>query len=383
MTSFGSSSEAGSFSVAPLLIQEGPRRRPARGWLPAGVVTGAKLWSARSLLPLSPRKLTGGPSTLERRRKGGSRTAQLLHDGELRRSQQASRPDVNSPFPSTSSALVDGVYSNHILERKNYTMESLEFFFAPVCNLPGRTSTGRAVLNLRNRYRRAGLLAVALLAVGAFLPRLNAQSLDPNKPSPLQAGINKGTADNMVGPQYWFFTGGPGDVKVTARFKSMGFLGNTTNATITIILTDEKRTWKTSVPISGGAAFSEKTIPGKLDKKIKTIVEVVPPPNGLVRTGGDYQIEVTGAVEFSPVENTGVDPIVKTYVGSHGLSKFMPDGRVVTADGTEGKWTLFDADTRAYSVNYPGYAPESLKLVPGRGLVDAGNGTLVYTETHK
>jgi hypothetical protein len=235
-----------------------------------------------------------------------------------------------------------------------------------------------------NHPYRVHLLVATLLWGAVCLPRADAQSLDPNKPAPLQAGINKGTADNMIGPQYWFFTAGPGNVKVIARFKSMGLLGNPTQATITIVLTDDKRTWKTSVTLSAAAAFSEKEIPGKFDKKQKVVVEIVPPPNGLVRSGGDYQIEATGAVEFTPVANTGVDPIVRTYVGGRGLCKFLPDGRVIAADGTEGKWKLFDADTRVYSINYPGFSPESVKLVPGRGLVDAGDGsTLIYTETRK
>lgn len=261
---------------------------------------------------------------------------------------------------------------------RDRVLQAEDYFLTEVDLCPGRR------IRMRNQGHWARLLAVGLLFGSASLPRLNAQSLDPNKPAPLQPGINKGTADNMVGPQYWLFTAGPGEVKVVARFKSMGLLGNATQATINVVLTDDKRTWKTAVPLSAAASFNEKVIPGKFDKKQKVILEIVPPPNGLVRSGGDYQLEATGAVEFSSPENTGVDPIVKTYAGGRGLCKFLPDGRVIAADGTEGKWKLFDADTRVYSINYPGYSPESVKLVPGRGLVDASDGsTLVYTETHK
>jgi hypothetical protein len=241
-----------------------------------------------------------------------------------------------------------------------------------------------ASMSRRDRRRRFHFLAVALFLSAVCAPRLHAQSLDPNKPAPLQAGVNTGTADNMIGPQYWYFSAGPGNVKIVARFKSMGLLGNATQATITVVLYDDKKTWQTKVALSAQAAFSEKEIPGKLDRKQKVILEVMPPPNGLVRSGGDYQLEATGAVEFARPENTGVDPIVKTYVGGRGLCKFLADGRVEAADGTEGKWKLFDADTKSYSVVFPGYSPESLKLVPGRGLVDASDGsTLVYTETRK
>jgi hypothetical protein len=230
------------------------------------------------------------------------------------------------------------------------------------------------------------ILPIAIfLILGTFgIQNLKAQSLDPNKPAPLQAGLNTGTADNMIGPQYWFLTCGPGAVKIIARFKSMGLLGNATQATITVVLTDEKRTWQSKFALSAQASFNEKVIPGTFKDKQKIVLEVVPPPDGLVRSGGDYQLEATGAVEFTRPENTGIDPIVKTYLGGRGLCKFLADGRVLAADGTEGRWKLFDADSRSYSINYPGFSPESVKLVPGRGLVDAGDGsTLVYTETRK
>jgi hypothetical protein len=237
---------------------------------------------------------------------------------------------------------------------------------------------------MRRGNYRIHFIAAALLFGAVLVPHADAQSLDPNKPAPLQSGVNTGTADNMIGPQYWFFSGGPGNVKIVARFKSMGLLGNPTPATITIVLYDDKKTWQTKVALSAQASFSEKTIPGKFDKKQKVILEIEPPPNGLVRSGGDYQLEITGAVEFAQPEKTGVDPIVRTYLGGRGLCKFLPDGRVLAADGTEGRWKLFDADTKVYSITYPGFSPESVKLVPGRGLVDAGDGsTLVYTQTRK
>ena len=214
---------------------------------------------------------------------------------------------------------------------------------------------------------RIHLIVAVLLLAAVSAPQAAGEILDPKPPAPLQSGVNTGTADNMIGPQYWFFTGGPGIVKIVARFKSMGLLGNPHAGYDHHCSVDEKKTWGTKVALSAQASFNQKEIPGKFDKKQKVILEVVPPPNGLVRSGGDYQIEVTGAVEFAQPEKTGVDPIVRTYLGGRGLCKFLADGRVLAADGTEGRWKLFDADTKSYSITYPGFSPESVKLVPGRG----------------
>jgi hypothetical protein len=52
------------------------------------------------------------------------------------------------------------------------------------------------------------------------------------------------------------------------------------------------------------------------------------------------------------------------------------------ASGTTGRWKLFDAASRMYTVTYAS-TRLSLKLVPGRGLVDAHDPTIiVFQRTH-
>jgi hypothetical protein len=226
---------------------------------------------------------------------------------------------------------------------------------------------------------------LSLLFLTSFSPSALAQSLDPNRPAPLKAGINSSTVDNMVGAQYWYYLAGPGEVKVVISYRSAGVLGAAMRSAITVSLYDEKKTWIEKRTISSEKALSETSLNGKFDKQTKTVICVAPPPSGLVRSGGDYDIEVTGAVQFSSDPDDGQERLVtRTDTGSHGATKFLPDGHVQTADGTEGRWKLFNRDSRIYTIVYPNYAPESVRYMPARGLVNASDqSVLLYTEVRK
>ena len=51
-----------------------------------------------------------------------------------------------------------------------------------------------------------------LFSIGCMaLSCATAQSLKPEAPAPLQAGVNRAVADSMVGSQYWYFLSGPGE----------------------------------------------------------------------------------------------------------------------------------------------------------------------------
>ena len=102
----------------------------------------------------------------------------------------------------------------------------------------------------------------------------------------------------------------------------------------------------------------------------------ITPNQNLIRMGGDYEIEVTGDAEFDQVKNAA-DPIVRTYeskVNSYGTTKFLADGTIEASDGSVGKWKLFDAENRIYTVTFEGFR-FSLQYLPGYGLVkpDAPN----------
>jgi len=217
-----------------------------------------------------------------------------------------------------------------------------------------------------------------LLATGCA----SAQSLKPEDPAPLKAGINKGTVDNFVGTQYWYFFAGPGDVRVVARFKSIGPLGAPLRTPLTVTLYDERRTWHSSKVLTSENDAVEGTFTAKgLDKKLKTIISVAPPSEQLVRSGGDYELEATGAVQFEEAKVTR-DPIIRTFAGrmnNYGATKFLADGTVEASDGSSGTWKAFDAENRVYTVVIGG-TRFSLQYLPGRGLVETGGTFIVFQE---
>ncbi|HEY6330712.1 MAG TPA: hypothetical protein VI756_15355 [Blastocatellia bacterium] len=203
----------------------------------------------------------------------------------------------------------------------------------------------------------------------------SAQSLKPEDPAPLQAGINRGIADSMVGTQYWYFLSGPGEVHVNARYKST--MGPMVREPLTITLYDEKRTWQVSkTVISENSALGETAFTGKLADKRKTIISVAPPSGGLLRSVGNYEVEVTGAVQFEAANNSR-DPIIRTFlskVNNYGATKFHASGTVEASNGSSGTWKAFDPENHIYTVVIDQFR-FSVKYLPGRGLVDPDDPT--------
>jgi hypothetical protein len=226
-------------------------------------------------------------------------------------------------------------------------------------------------------------LIVAITLILAFA-RASAQSLKPEAPYPLQAGINRGTADSLVGTQYWYFYGMPGSSKVSVRFKTPTTLYGTElrNNSITFTLYDEKRTWKNTKVVTSRPSSSEATFTAeKVQKRMKIIIMVAPPAQNLVRMGGDYEIEATGDVAFDA--KAASDPIVRTYQPKTGISgedlgsvRFKADGTIETANGFKGTWKLFDPDDRIYTVEI-GRFKVSVKYRPGYGLVKSDDQNLI------
>jgi hypothetical protein len=222
--------------------------------------------------------------------------------------------------------------------------------------------------------RRLISCGVALLVGAASCVSSAAQSLDRQNPAPLKAGANAGTVDNFGGANYFYFWGGPGALKVTATYKSMSLLGNAMKSNLTVELYAEQK-MLARITISSLKESSQGGMPGTLKKETKLLVAVIPPSGGLVRSGGDYEITATGAVRFDkPLSAT--DLIVGTYTpmtiyeNEDTAVKFRPDGTLQFASGTVGTWKLFDEDTQLYTITFLSNRL-SLKLIPGRGLVDA------------
>jgi hypothetical protein len=165
------------------------------------------------------------------------------------------------------------------------------------------------------------------------------------------------------------------------RFKST--MGPMVREPLTVTLYDDQRTWHvTKVLYSENGAVADTTFTGKLDKKLKAIVLVAPSSGGLLRSVGDYDLQVTGAVQFEQARSTR-DPIIGTYqskVNSYGAIKFLADGTVQASDGSRGTWIAFDAENRIYTV-IVGQFRISVKYLPGRGLVDPDDSTSVKFQT--
>ena len=229
--------------------------------------------------------------------------------------------------------------------------------------------------------RRLSVIAVFFLAVGC----ISGQSLKPENPYPLSAGINKGTSDSLVGIQYWYFYATPGSNSLTVRFKQPTTLYGTelNNNVLTITVTDDKRTWKITKTVASKKNATEATFTAdKVKAKMKIIVSVMPPNQNLIRMGGDYEIEATGDVQFDEAKNNA-DPIVRTYdpktmhySEAYGATKFLADGTVETANGYKGTWKLFDQENRIYTIMI-GRIRYSLQYLPGYGLVRPGEPNII------
>ena len=228
--------------------------------------------------------------------------------------------------------------------------------------------------------RKLGLLFALLIAAVSA----SAQSLKPDDPYPLKAGINQGTADSFVGTHYWYFYANPGNVNISVRLRSAKTaLGASIKTTLTITLTNAERTWKPAIKyITGQPNLTEATFGGKIATRTKALLSVAPPSGTLLRTGGEYEIEVNGTVDFGQVKETG-DPIVRTYdpktshySDDYGAVKFNADGTIVTANGFTGTWRVFDTENRVYAVQL-GRIRYSLQYIPGSGLVEPGDPTTI------
>lgn len=228
--------------------------------------------------------------------------------------------------------------------------------------------------------RKLSIVIALFLAVGF----VSGQSLKPESPYAMKAGINQGTSDSLVGTHYWYFYVTPGSNRLTVRLKNPTTLyGANLSTVLTVTVTDDKKTWKVVKTATSKINASEATfISNKVDKKIKILVSVAPPNQNLIRMGGDYEIEATGDVEFADAKSAA-DPIVRTYdpkvmhySDSYGAVKFLADGTIQTSNGFSGTWKVFDQQNRIYSVVL-GQIRYSLQFIPGSGLVRPGEPSII------
>ena len=233
---------------------------------------------------------------------------------------------------------------------------------------------------------------ISLLIVVAPTEYTSAQSLKSEAPYPLQAGINKGTSDSLVGTHYWYFYAMPGDSQVKVRFANATTLYGAPikNTTLTITLYDEKRTWRNTKVVTPQRNQTDATFTAeKVKNRMKIIIAVAPPSGTLLRMGGEYEIEATGAVQFDEVKSAA-DPIVRTYEPKvayggnvYGTTKFLADGTLETANGYHGTWKLFDRENQIYTVVIDNFRV-SVRYRPGYGLVKPDDpGMIVFQELRR
>jgi hypothetical protein len=224
------------------------------------------------------------------------------------------------------------------------------------------------------------VVAVLLVAAPVAAP---AQSLDVHHPAALVAGVNTGTVDSMVGPQFWEFHALKGSVAITIQFASMGLLGNASTATIQVVLHDtDGKVFGSQTLVSNGKP-AQLRWPGTFGKPTTAIIEIRPAGNSLVRTGGDYSIAVSGAVSYAGAKPAGPERVAGTYqlmtcqpTFDCQTVRFLPNGVVRAADGSSGSWTIFDPDALIYTVKID-QAMFTVKLAPGRGLMSTSDASIV------
>jgi hypothetical protein len=226
-------------------------------------------------------------------------------------------------------------------------------------------------------------LAITLLAAVCA----SAQSLKPDEPFPLTDGINRATSDSLIGTHYWYFYAVPGSSTVKVRLKTPTTLyGAQMKTTLTVTLTDGKRTWRSTKPLTANPNGAEVSFTAdKVAKRQTIVVSVAPPNQNLLRMGGDYEIEVTGNAEFNG-EAGAAEPIVRTYdskMNNYGATRFLADGSIIASDGTRGTWKAFDPENRIYTVVIGGFN-FSVQYRAGYGLVRPSEpNTIVFQEIRR
>jgi len=208
------------------------------------------------------------------------------------------------------------------------------------------------------------------------------QSLDPRNPAPLQPGTNSGVLDSNTGDaQYFYYWAGPGDVTITITHVSGG-------AEVVMEIYDEAKAQGVA-RATVTAQNNSRHLSGNLKKESKWIVAVKFPDTGgvrLLRATAGYELTATGAVRFDQ-RATGPGLIVGTYVSrvmyhndQDEAVKFKPDGTLEFAGGAVGTWKLFDENSMIYAVKFEN-TRLSLQLIPGQGLVNPADGSLVFKVT--
>jgi YARHG domain len=173
--------------------------------------------------------------------------------------------------------------------------------------------------------RRSGLAMAALVWLIAG-PASYAQSFDPHKPEPLGPGVNKGNVDGGTGSHYYYFLAGPGHVNVKMAFLEMGIFGNPRQEVLSFDFYNESGELMSHNPVVSFDRLERIETGVDFGSRQKIVLAIVP-QKGLVRLGGYYEVEVTGAGTFDRGTAAGPD------VTPRDTSLVHPGGSLVRPGG--------------------------------------------------
>jgi hypothetical protein len=179
-------------------------------------------------------------------------------------------------------------------------------------------------------------LAMAALVWLIAGPASYAQSLDPHKPAPLGPGVNKGNVDGGTGSHYYYFLAGPGHVNVKMAFKQMGIFGAPGRDWLSFDFYNESGELMSHQAVASFYSLELERIEAGFDfgSRQKIVLAIVP-RKGLVRLGGYYEVEVTGAGMFDRGGAVGSDvtPIDTRLIRPGGTELVHPGGPLVRPGG--------------------------------------------------
>jgi len=181
---------------------------------------------------------------------------------------------------------------------------------------------------------RRSCLAMAALVWLIAGPASYAQSLDPHKPAPLGPGVNKGNVDGGTGSHYYYFLAGPGHVNVKMAFLEMGLFGNPLQEALSFDFYNESGKLMSHCAVVSFDRLERIETGGDLGSRQKIVLAIVP-QKGLVRLGGYYEVEVTGAGTFDRGTAVGLDvkPIDTRLVHPGGTELVHPGGSELVHPG--------------------------------------------------
>jgi outer membrane protein OmpA-like peptidoglycan-associated protein len=225
-------------------------------------------------------------------------------------------------------------------------------------------------------FPRWGIVLVigALLAAGS---PCEAQSLDPQKPAALAAGINKGNVDSMQGSHYYYFFAGPGHFDVNMAFKGLGLFGAPLRQALSFDFYDDDAKLLSHNAITSTADIERLAIKGDLDKQQRIRLAIIP-QKGLIRLGGYYEIGVSGAAEFegSAGATAGVTPQSSALV-QHGSTTLVAPGTRLVGPTT----TLVGPSTTLVSPSTTLVKPGSTSLTGPAVSLNGSGRALTMNET--